>query len=608
MKLIGRDFRPFTEITLDTDNLGPGLIAVVGDNRVSDYADSNAVGKTSLMQLVIWTLFGECPGVSAAGKLVRRGTRRGSKAYGEIKIPGLHITRTRSKTKHEVQVSFNDGPWQSWDVDVARQKIELHLGVTYRQFCDLFFFTGEFRVATKTDAPLKALLSSLIPVDVTPAGPKANATRQAAREALAVSERLLADAINRQATIGQKLTEAQRQHNLWVESTQSRIQMAQAAILETTTALQTAQEQIDAWNAILAAAGDAAGAAERVSAIRFEWTNALTSRTNAERRIGELTRSLETEFIPGNCPTCQQALPAAKQQEARARHEAQHEREREELQNLYLRVTELNTQITAKEPQLRKLEAALAAANTTQIEEAKQGVLDWQRVLGGHQDRLRAAERARDIEQGATSPYAALVKSIEQEASDLEKSRHEHETAIPGLRQTVEHATYVADLVAKTGLPHFAVEQLLPALSSYASVYLSALSAQHMTVAFQGQTERGSDKLHIAAASTSGGETYADMSDGEQRRIDVAAFLALHKLANQVLGRIPILIADELLDRSTDATAKSMMLPLLRDYAVQEGCQVLVITNDKGVIADRRQFLRVLMVTKTTDGSIAKEL
>lgn len=610
MKLIGRDFRPFSDIAIDTDDLGPGLVAVVGDNQVADYADSNAVGKTSLMQLVIWTLFGKCPGVSAAGKLIRRGTARGTKAYGEIQFEAargpIHIIRSRSKSKHTAKVKLADEGWQTWDVDVATEQIERFLGVTYQQFCDLFFFTGDFRVATKTDAPLKALLGSLVPVDVTPAAQAANADRQAARGALAYSEGLLGDFDARQDVAARKAADAAANAERWDREHAARFQQAQEAVNTASAGLVEAQTQVDAWQRVITAAGDLAGSQTRAASLRGQINMDLAARDAAQRQVGELTEVIGTEFVPGNCPSCAQPLPADKQLTAQQRHAEHQARNQQTLESLYTRISELNASISTQQTELQNLDAIIAAADTSQLTAAQNGMTEWQRVLDQRANDLRAAERARDMEQGATNPYTQLLESANQEVEDLAATRLMHEEAMPELRAAVARATYIADMVAKTGLPHFAVEQLLPTVSSYASVYLSNLSAQQMTVSFLSQTANGADKLHVAAESATGGETYSDMSDGEQRRIDVAAFLALHKLANQVLGKIPILIADELLDRSTDATAKSMMLPLLNDYAKEEGCQVLVITNDKGVVADRRQFARVLMVTKTGDGSTTR--
>ena len=590
----------------------PGVTLIVGDNRVADYADSNAAGKSTLWRGLMWALFGKFPGMTAVRGLLRRDAGQGTPAVGAVQFTmrgkRVHVKRTRTRAKETVEITYDGAPAKSWDVAAANEHIASLFGISYDQFSRLCIFTDAYTLASQGDADLKALFSPLIPVDVTPAAGVINAKLKDAR---AIADAWVAGRPRALAEIQQLTTSVEAEERAaaaWETQASVAKQTAADAVIRARAFFDEARKLQTQWRDY------------RITQEQTYSTTALDAKiqaTMASRARNERTRlekvdqraRLQRQPVPlqpvETCNACGQALPAAARQAAIAAWQVT-------INDLSNRDKAFEAEIAALRQLVDEEDRALAALHAEKtaavipqaLSEARAGEDAADRALGAAQHALQVADRDYTAAMSAKNVHTAVAAERRTVLRHRSAEFEQAECRMQETLKSVQLYSYVAQMVSKGGLQHFLLESLLPDLSARASVYLSALSTENMRVRFASRTENDVEKFHVMASSTVGATSYDEMSNGEKRRIDGPVFLAAYSLARRVLGDPGVLFVDELIDTSTDRTAKTGMLTMLAEYAAQENQQIFVITNDTNVMNDRRFCRSILRVVAAPGGSI----
>ncbi len=604
------NFRCFADVSI-TFPTTPGLCAVVGENKGSDYADANGVGKSTIYRGISWVLFGEFPGMNGTRSILRRGMPRGEAATGEAlldtKQGKLWIQRKRTRSKETVSFRLADVPSeQSWDEKVATEKIVEILGVSYKLFSQLLVFSGDFTFANLTDAPMKAILAAFCPIDVTAAQKTAAAAVAANAAKLAGARGTLASLTTQVQSIIKTRDDAAAHVLHWEAEHDQAVYRTEEDVL-------AGQRSLDLANADCTAADAARDSAKPpdISHLRAS----LASERTAYDALNQSYKSLVAEKDSLNatinhvqshasnttCSACGQALPTAAIAGAKSADAAR-------IEQAKLRIAQVATELAAVVQKMTEIstraQSIVTAINNNAQHEATYAALaavatkrrDERNAVSNSLASARTLLASLKHEQ---NPYTFAVNQANTSIADLTRSIDVYTTDIRSFEQHDAALNYVSAMCGKKGLAHFALENVLPTLSTRAAIYLAALSPSEMSVSFRARTESGAEGFYVHADTKDGGEEYDDLSAGQQRRIDAAVFLANYDLAALTLWNPGVMFLDELLDHSMDMTGKMALLSLLSEYARRNNQVIFVVTNDRAVASERSMFQNVFCVQRS---------
>jgi DNA repair exonuclease SbcCD ATPase subunit len=288
-------------------------------------------------------------------------------------------------------------------------------------------------------------------------------------------------------------------------------------------------------------------------------------------------------FAQDKCPTCEQALPQNKRNEAsralaKAQLAAREEKQRCEAERAAVEqdCAELREEVEALREQRRELAAELAAA------QAEARALEQQRSA------WRKAQAQREQAMGVLATAAEDLEAIAKRTAEVEA----------GLAQARAEAAELAAVERVLGLQGVRAQVLAKALGGIEGVanrWLADIAGTGLTMQLKPYTEKKTggvnDKISLDVRGAGGGHGYRASSGGERRRIDVALLLALAEVAAAAQGREQgTLWFDEVfdaLDEDGVEAVTSALAKLAQDRAV------VVISHSRALVSKLRPVLRI---------------
>lgn len=208
-------------------------------------------------------------------------------------------------------------------------------------------------------------------------------------------------------------------------------------------------------------------------------------------------------------------------------------------------------------------------------------------------------ERLKHLIVKVQSECASLLKeqdkvldltAIEKALDYLNEQIKQHEDTINGLQKELSHLQDDLDLVidlrtmfGNKGIKSFLFRGAIPRLNQYAKTFSDILTNGEMELRFQTTTELQSgetrEKISLEIFIKGDPFSYDECSDGQKRRADIITTLALGELARFRIGfPINLIILDEIFD-GLDSTGLEAAVDLLK-YLSKEGKSIFVITHD----------------------------
>lgn len=306
------------------------------------------------------------------------------------------------------------------------------------------------------------------------------------------------------------------------------------------------------------------------------------------------------------------AVDAAREQAAAAETEAE-EVERKAVEaraSLIERVRDLDQRIA--EARAHEAEAAQAAKREATALEREAAALDAQadeksravshireslasmpprpETLFGSRDEMRMAKAAVDVlvqelrlEEAREDPHASKASSLRETMAVIDRGRLE------ALQRLLKHEDLLLKML--TGKDSFLRKRIVdPSLARFnqsLNRYLDLLGLPH-EVCFK-------PDLTVEISLMGHDYDYAQLSRGEQNRVNLALSCAFRDLWEQANHPINLLIVDEVLDSGMDEAGGEVSLSLLRGMALDRGRNVMLISHKEGLIG---RVGRVLMVRK----------
>ena len=645
----GTNFRSYQQVKLE---FGNRQVSVVCGDSQSDYADSNGTGKTSLMYLVLWTLFGKWPGMESADSCVRMPANKDcSGSIWLTKPDGIYtISRYRKHSEHGnnvfIRTPDSDGIL-SGDLKVMNERIEGLLGMNYDTFVRTMVFTGTegTTFALMTDKEQKTLLDTIVPFDFSALHERAKEKHKFAAETeiecggvtkavdqwLERNEDAMANLEDAKDELAGKYNEQDTRRRIddlikLVHQKEQELTSTEAHRKTMDPQIEAAQKAVEAYRPSIVAFEEAKERLSVYNSAKEILTRQEKDREQALWRVDEDIKKenhrLETDKQGRTCHTCGQALGEEALQKAVSSTEADLTRLGEQrldtirhydhIQQDYIKrqsATGLDDDSAAKF--LEDWKAAhthmqqLMAASETLTRQDRQADLDAQLL----RREITAAKTEGDELTTALTPDNEAMSKLDQQIETLDKETErlkQDRIASAGnqVKWGEERALWdgVATMLGggKGSLQHFLFEALLPEMTATAQMCLSLFSKEALHVAFKSHKKKGSktvEGFYIEANKNDQTMGYGNMSGGERRRIDFCIFLTLHLMAAKHLFHPGVLFLDEIADFMDD-TGQQSVVSVLEFFCQQYGISCLLLTNKRELVASVAHGYRCLM----TDG------
>jgi len=300
--------------------------------------------------------------------------------------------------------------------------------------------------------------------------------------------------------------------------------------------------------------------------------------SKAQDRLSQLDKQISFYKKNDNCPTCNQSIASDYKQLVLEEREKSKVSWAQEVAEIEAQMAKLN--VRKDEIDQFRAEVAKCASTvmevTTQIQAGQQFVEKLQREnveLGKTTDNIE--EEKRKLRDGSQ-----VVVDLMNKRSTLNEDR--------------QYFNVATMLLKDTGIKTKIIRQYLPIINRLVNKYLQAMD---LFVNFELD-----ESFNETIKSRHRDEfTYASFSEGEKQRINLALLFAWRAVASvRNTTNTNLLLFDEILDGSLDATAVEYFLNLVRE--IGQDHNIFVITHKSDLFVDK--FDRVVKVQKVNGYSI----
>jgi DNA repair exonuclease SbcCD ATPase subunit len=640
----GTNFRSYEDVKLE---FGAQRVSVVFGDSSSDFADSNGAGKSSLMYLVLWTLFGKWPGMSNADSCVRQPVNKDCCGIVWLKKPeGRYaISRYRRHILHGNNV-FIQPPNQnsaatlapdiiSGDLKMMNDRIEGLLGMNYETFVRTMVFTGSEHetFALMTDKEQKALLDTIVPLDFSGLLDRAKGKFKQAMETeiecggvskaidgwLTRNEAALLEIEQQKKDLAKERDEDAILHGLadaeQAESyMQAEIEAATRAREELWPKISQAESEVTAYKPVVKAFEDARERWEMFSNSTSRLKEQEEERTRAlsllDEDIKRENHHLDQHKAGKTCHTCGQPLGPEALATAVASAKKTLDRVQTQKIDAIRRYDNLQQDYLSRQTK-SGFDADTAAKYTVDYKAAHTHLHSLSDALDvltrqdrQHDTTISTSRREQAEAKRRIEHLTSLLKPDDTRGNELKEKAKKLSEDNDRLKRDRKHSgdnqqrwadekalwSNVVDMFGggKGSLQHFLFESLLPEMTATAQMFLSLFSKDELRVAFKSHKAKGSKTVEgFYIEATKGAQTkgYGDLSGGERRRVDFCIFLTLHLMAAKHVFSTGVLFLDEIADFMDDTGQQSIVSSVLDFLCQQYGVSCLLLTNKRELVA-----------------------
>ena len=219
---------------------------------------------------------------------------------------------------------------------------------------------------------------------------------------------------------------------------------------------------------------------------------------------------------------------------------------------------------------------------------------------------VRAAEARREADrikalQAQVNPYAAIKARHEASVIEKEELLKTAQAGLEAAQIECEIAEEVCRVFAPSGARAEMLDEVTPYLNAQTAKYLGTLSDGNIRATWSTLTRNKAgelkEKFAIEVEHALGGARFAAISGGEQRKVRIAAALALQDLvASRASKPIPLFVGDEI-DNALDPAGVERLTMILQEKARERGTVFIISHSD---LSD--WIGQVMVVTKSARG------
>lgn len=634
MKLLnisGRNFMTLGEVNLPLADRGLLLIQGVNDDDTS--ANSNGAGKSSVVELICWVLYGETSRGLSADEVINDAAGKDCAGFLTIEDDDgsvYQVARYRKDSKeknkvtlHRIDVTPPVDATKGTDKE-TQQAINKLIG------CELEVFKAAVYAAQEempdlpgmTDKQLKLLVEEAAGIVLLQeAYVRANAKLQDEQKRFTAADTALANLRVRADAVQRNVGVLESAATQWEDS-------RKAAIQQRALALQSASQQLAQLRAEASAMDESVFRAEEarmlaeINALRNELSSFATydqhinvarqELQQAELKINTFSTDLRNQINNrNNLAQRAQNVSATVGQPCR---ECGKPHTQADLANVYdaliRQVQALDGDIAQQQNEIPGLDQcrAEAAANLAKVEAGRpdptainarltalHGQLNQtqQSIAAITHKRQQVTQAEAQLQhmageikqlQAAGNPNEAAAAKERNELASLQAQMTGAELEMIELSAKVQIAKDVAAVFSPAGIRAHILDTVTPFLNDRTSQYLGTMSDGNITATWQtlSRTAKGEvrEKFTINVVNATGAKKFAGMSGGEKRKVRIACALALQDLvASRASKPLQIWLGDEI-DHALDASALERLMTILEQKARERGTVLIISHND----------------------------
>lgn len=559
-------------------NVTPGITHITASVRSKLRADSNGGGKSALVEIPTFCLWGQLlRKASSLDRVVRRGSKSGCMAEVVLEsADGKHTFRVRRYRKHPanknaLKVWLDGSPVEAGTTPIAEAEIERVLCMNFAQYLRKCAFCANEHAVPFTqmqDTARKDLLEASLPLGWI------SKAREYVLDKLSQCETLAGEL---DATVSRAEQECIRIRGmLSVSDTRTEI-VSRKAIVKVRKRVRALEEQNETADAVWDAYRKEAEEYDaKVSALRSQLSTesadvraAETAYDLAEKAVQKYRRAVRR----GVCSVCGEKTG----NRAKGRKKA------------LLRVlADCGHAVDAAKMHVEMTERRIATLSKNAPQRPDYDAAEIQAALASARSKLALLRDMQTQQRTADGKREAEIKKLKVKLNEAETEMRDAQVSLRKNRRLARDLQFASDGFSPSGIRASLLKSTLPEIGETATRFARKLIHPDAVISVSPttHTQRGEarDKISVVVAVPGVGEDYSMLSSGQKARADLCVFLAVGRFyARRMPGGIGMLFVDELLD-GLDRTGSEIVLDVLREYAA--GMDVLLITHDASVAAE----------------------
>jgi DNA repair exonuclease SbcCD ATPase subunit len=618
------------EQSVSLDNAG--LVLITGENKDSRSADSNGAGKSTILEAVVWCLWGTTVRNLKADEVVNRVAKKNCrvslKIVDDTTDPPVEyeVVRTRkdkaSKKAADLHLIVAGNSATAGTNSDTQELVNTVIGMEQSTFTQsVMLSAGGRSFCEMTDSEQKSVLDDILQLDSLQQAKDAVKTRlfEAETKMAVVSSsltkveadcRTLADSV---LAFKQKENEfSARQHARVIE--QMKLKATVAAQAEEYEDSYDLSEAVDDLDRVKKEFLETQGKDDELSQQLMDvMAKSNIGRVDLEKKLSVLevkTRELTNcvgsinELAGADCPTCRQHVHPDTADEFLGKWEDQ--------------LSKIDA-IHGKVVGLLAGSRAEADKETRSIGKKRDAlradIISLQNQMNGAIEKVKKAEHAVDqvfacvhslknfdttIEniRAEENPYKHLLSTTERSLEDALEEKKKLTLKRKALEIETKHLQFWSRGFGNQGVKSYMLDNVIPFLTDRAQRYADILSGGDLKISFSTQTTTKGGKLkeqfQVKVVNSQGADVYKGNSAGEKRRSDIAVGWALGDLA-ATRARKPIRFKAldepfESLDESGEDAVIKLLYEVLPEYET-----IMCVTHSSHL---KSQFPKELTVVK----------
>lgn len=569
-KLIIQNFLSIHQATLKLAN--KGLVSIEGNNLDNTGSDSNGAGKSSIINAILWCLYGEYGKDEAADDVVNSRTGKDCFVQSEWQEDSLvyNITRYRKHSKHKnsIRISLNGKDITKAGAQAVQEQINQIIGANEMVFRASCFAQQEnpVDIPAMSDKQLKELLEVVLPIeDLTDLHKKAMDNAFFARAKVEDLEIDVREVSYRIEHYKRELKEALDARFAYAGKIEKQTIELDEKIKLKKLARGVALVMADKGTLET----DIEGLKFRLDTLGYTDMHIASYKHNeAEKLVDAYKWQLENPV--NTCSKCGQEVEDLEKVKTRIKSNLDEAEEQRDRLRDEAKTASYNHRIkTGLESEIKQLEHDLLEANRNR--EAADRLEAEIRLLEGHKAPL------------ATNPHQATVERLKAVLKAAIEDKESAESDLKVAQEKSELAKAVQLTFSPKGLRYHILERAAPRLTADTNRYLGPLTEGAITAVWStvSKTAAGDyrEKFSIEAKMDNR-KKFGLLSGGEKRKVRLACFFALQDLiASQATKSIELWCCDEI-DVAVDGAGLERLMGVL-DEKVKTKKTILVISHNE---------------------------
>ena len=541
-----------------------GLVRVEGVNLDDKSSNSNMAGKSSIIEALVWCLFGQTIRGLKHDKVVNRFLKKNCYVETHFRVHSISYKIIRFR-KHK---DFKNGLqlWRkhkllSYRHETETQKrIEAVLGCDFKAFVNSVVFGGLDLLkpfARLTDAEQKKLLESFLHFEQFDYALRRTKELLAeTKEVQAANNLKLEHQRGKVETVREKIVTLRESEQIFEVENQKEFDKVQVQLKRLKEPRPLSRSKVDL-------------ADHAVHEATYSFTEEQLQARDIKQRLKTVSKAKadRTKLVGKKCPVCGRVVSE------------------ENLQLFVKHITQdrvaLEKELRSKERKVKKLERRLVCSRVELKRRQKQLhnlELIWERYISTEKALKQQEETLRENRAKSSAPFSLQIEKQTIRYSRQLKKLLVCEQAAKRLNQKFEDLQFWEMGFGNSGVKALVVRNSLPAMNAKLQEYANEIFKGSAELEFKPTkaTARGNERelFHLHYSGKHGAASYAGESSGGRRRVDICVLMVFSWLSNLC----NCIFIDELLD-GLDASGREAVLEILS----RQRRSVFVISHQSSV-------------------------